>query len=114
MNQPDSWWGCCLDCWRKTSSSPSHLRSTKTPSARYGVCVCVCVCVCEERYIVFPRQTHHVQLGAVLTLGHVTSAGVARINKTKAEEGEESVVMETTPLGQFEEFVQKSLQRLGQ
>ena len=56
-------------------------------------------------------QTHYVQLGAVVTLGHVTSAGVAQIHKKSGEE--EPVLMETSQQGRLEEFVKKSLQRLG-
>ena len=52
----------------------------------------------------------------MVSLGHVTSTGVARlVPGQKGEyEGEEPVAMETSQLGLVEEFVKKSLRRLGQ
>ena len=54
-------------------------------------------------------QTYYIQQGAVVSLGHVTSTGVARLRG----KGVESVAMEINHQGKVEIFVKKSLKRLG-
>lgn len=55
-------------------------------------------------------QTHYIQLGAVVTLGHVISTAVARINRVRKTEE----TFATNKPVQLEEFIKKSLLRLGQ
>jgi proteasome component ECM29 len=66
-------------------------------------------------YILLSLQTHYVQLGAVLALGHVTSAGMARIHNAEPVvniKSEGSTVMETSQQGVIQKCVIRSLRRL--